>query len=138
MANLKHGGHKYLSSGRLPPGHEDVEKELEEFYAGVVALYCPDGPNSHQEALLRRAVNKLGFIKLCEINAWERGPLQVNEKGHAEMLPSLSQQYIAFTNGFRLDMRELRDISLGKEKKSDLEDYLEKHYGKKAKDDKKN
>lgn len=136
-ANLKHGGHLYDRTGQLPPGNEDIKKELKEFYEGTVALYCPDGkPNSYQEALLQRAVHKLGFCILCEKDAWKRGPIQQNEKGQSEMLPSLGKQYIAYANGFRLDMRELREISGGKRKNSSLDDYLERTYGDKTKKEK--
>ncbi len=133
MTNFKYGGHFYLRTGQLPPGNEDIEAELKQFYEGIIALYCPDGPNAHQEELLRRATHKLGFLKLCEKEAWAKGPMCRNESGQAELLPLLGKQYIAFSNGFRLLLRELREISVGKGKKSDLQDYLEKHYGDKAK-----
>jgi len=133
MPNFKHGGHFYNRTGQLPPGNEDVEKELKEFYEGIIGLYCPDGPNSHQEELLQRAVHKLGFCLLCEKEAWRKGPMYMNEKGQREMLPLLGKQYISYSNSFRLLLRELREISVGKGKKSDLEDYLERAYGDKAK-----
>lgn len=135
MPNLRHGGHRYIRGGELPPGNEDIKTELKEFYEEVVALYCPDGgPNPHQEKLLRLATNKLGFCKLIENEAWQKGPMQQNADGQAELIPALGKQYLAYANGFRLDMRELREISVGKgKKKSDLEDYLEKQYGDKAK-----
>lgn len=133
MPNLKHGGHFYNRTGQLPPGHEDVEAELKEFYKGMIALYCPGGPNPHQEELLQRAVHKLGFCLLCEKEAWKRGPMCRNENGHMELIPLLGRQYLAYSNSFRLLMRELREISLGKGKKDDLQDYLEKEYGSKAK-----
>lgn len=133
MTNFKHGGHQYLRTGEVPPGNDDVKAELKEFYEGIVALYCPDGPNSHQEELLRRATHKLGFCILCEKEAWKKGPMCRNEKGQGELLPLLGKQYIAFSNSFRLLLRELREISMGKGKKNNLQDYLEKHYGDKAK-----
>ena len=133
-ANFKHGGYLFCRSGEVPPGNDDIKAELKDFYERTIAMYCPDGkPNPHQEKLLRRAVHKLGFCILCETDAWERGPIQQNENGKSEMLPSLGKQYIAFANGFRLDMRELREISVGKGRKDDLQDYLETTYGDKAK-----
>lgn len=128
-ANLTHGAHAFNRTGQLPPGSEDVKAELKEFYEGIIALYCSDGPNAHQEELLQRATHKLGFCLLCEKEAWKKGPMYRNEKGQAELLPLLGKQYIAYSNSFRLLLRELREISMGKGKKSDLEDYLERTYG---------
>ena len=136
-ANLTYGAHAFNRTGQVPPGNDDVKAELKDFYERTIALYGTDGSfNPHQEKLLQRAVQKLGFCILCETDAWERGPIQQNENGQPELLPSLGKQYIAYSNGFRLDMRELREISGGKGKKDGLQEYLEREYGDKAKKEK--
>lgn len=67
----------------MPPGNEDVETELKDFYERIIGMYCSDGKlNAHQEKLLQRAVHKLGFCILCEKEAWEQGPIQQNAEGN--------------------------------------------------------
>ncbi len=137
--NLRSGAYLYRRTGRIPPGHQDIAEEARRFEKDLNQYYCQPGNmilSIVQAVPIRQLVSGFVFSELLITHLWQ----QVNRAGPDGMGAALSlpgwMTWLAETNrirrGFRELQRNLQDFRFGKEKKSDLDDYLERTYGDKG------
>ena len=137
--NLKYGAFRFLRTGEIPPEHADIAEEARRFEKDLNQYYCQPGNmilNIVQAVSIRQLVSGFVFSELLITHLWQ----QVNRAGPDGMGAALSlpgwMTWLAETNRIRRGFRELRrnlqDFRFGKEKKSDLDDYLKRTYGDKG------
>jgi len=99
-----HGGYSYLTSGELPENRAYIEKYLTSARQGLIKDLGPteEDLSTAQVILVDRIVSKLGCIRCIEEHARTNGVMKGNR-----LTPSLSGNYLAYSNSIRLDLMAL-------------------------------
>jgi hypothetical protein len=117
-------GYSILSTKSVPKSRNIIERYLTGARQELVKNLGPteDDLTASQIILIDRVISKLGIIRCIEERCRETGEVFRNNRG--ELVPSLGQNYLAYSNSIRHDLAALGINTKQGEKELSLDQYI--------------